>query len=217
MNTGLLDAHNLGWKLEYAVRGFAGDTLIDSYNTEREAFARTLLQTTDNAFYAMSGSNRFSAFFRMNIMPVIAPLLLSVPFVRTAAFYGISQTAISYRTSALSRMHGQQSALKAGDRVPPFQLLVENKEFSSFDLLKQPGFVALDFSNASEGKRIFDKASERTGITIHYHSCEADEKKLQEAGLKKFLYLVRPDMYVGLTAVSVDERQILDYFQDLSG
>jgi len=217
MNTGLLDAHNLGWKLAYVVRGLAGDILLDSYNTEREAFARQLLRTTDSAFTAMSGANPLSGFFRMNIMPFIAPLLLSIPFVRTQAFYAISQTAISYRSSVLSCMHGQQGAIKAGDRVPPFHFMVDGKELFSFDLLKKPGFVAMDFSIASEGKRIFDKVSESTGVNVHYHYCEADEKKLSAAGLKKLLYLIRPDMYVGLTAESVDDRQVLDYFKAISG
>lgn len=56
-----------------------------------------------------------------------------------------------------------------------------------------------------------------TGFAIHYHSCEADKKRLRKAGLKKLLYLIRPDMYVGMTTESVDEREIVDYFQVISG
>src|SRR5215213_2054502 len=35
MNTGIADAHNLGWKLAWVVRGWAAPTLLDSYDAER--------------------------------------------------------------------------------------------------------------------------------------------------------------------------------------
>lgn len=39
MNTGIQDAHNLAWKLAFALRGRAGDALLDSYQTERRPVA----------------------------------------------------------------------------------------------------------------------------------------------------------------------------------
>jgi 2-polyprenyl-6-methoxyphenol hydroxylase-like FAD-dependent oxidoreductase len=35
MNTGIADAHNLGWKLAWVVRGWADPALLDSYDAER--------------------------------------------------------------------------------------------------------------------------------------------------------------------------------------
>lgn len=35
MNTGIADGHNLGWKLGWVVRGWAHETLLDSYEAER--------------------------------------------------------------------------------------------------------------------------------------------------------------------------------------
>jgi 2-polyprenyl-6-methoxyphenol hydroxylase-like FAD-dependent oxidoreductase len=35
MNTGIAEAHNLGWKLAWVVRGWADPTLLDSYEAER--------------------------------------------------------------------------------------------------------------------------------------------------------------------------------------
>ena len=35
MNTGIADGHNLGWKLAWAARGWAGEALLDSYAEER--------------------------------------------------------------------------------------------------------------------------------------------------------------------------------------
>jgi putative polyketide hydroxylase len=39
MNTGIQDAHNLAWKLAAVVRGEAGPSLLDSYDTERRGVA----------------------------------------------------------------------------------------------------------------------------------------------------------------------------------
>jgi 2-polyprenyl-6-methoxyphenol hydroxylase-like FAD-dependent oxidoreductase len=35
MNTGIADAHNLGWKLAWVIRGWADEALLDSYEPER--------------------------------------------------------------------------------------------------------------------------------------------------------------------------------------
>lgn len=40
MNTAIHDGHNLGWKLAWAARGLAGDTLLDSYAQERRPVGR---------------------------------------------------------------------------------------------------------------------------------------------------------------------------------
>jgi 2-polyprenyl-6-methoxyphenol hydroxylase-like FAD-dependent oxidoreductase len=43
MGFGLLDAHNLAWKLDAVLAGWGGDRLLDSYGTERRAAAVRLL------------------------------------------------------------------------------------------------------------------------------------------------------------------------------
>jgi 2-polyprenyl-6-methoxyphenol hydroxylase-like FAD-dependent oxidoreductase len=42
MNTAIHDGHELGWRLAWAVRGLAGDGLLDSYVIEREPIGRAL-------------------------------------------------------------------------------------------------------------------------------------------------------------------------------
>ena len=43
MNTGLQDAHNLGWKLAHVCRGEAGEALVDSYHAERRPVAELIV------------------------------------------------------------------------------------------------------------------------------------------------------------------------------
>jgi hypothetical protein len=42
MNTAIHDGHELGWRLAWAVRGLAGEALLDSYAAEREPLGRAL-------------------------------------------------------------------------------------------------------------------------------------------------------------------------------
>ncbi|MFF5707109.1 FAD-dependent monooxygenase [Streptomyces sp. NPDC012794] len=46
LSTGVLDALNLGWKLALAVRGAAGERLLDSYGLERRHAAREVIDNT---------------------------------------------------------------------------------------------------------------------------------------------------------------------------
>jgi 2-polyprenyl-6-methoxyphenol hydroxylase-like FAD-dependent oxidoreductase len=43
-NTGIHDAHNLAWKLAAALRGWAGDELLDSYHDERHAVGAAMAE-----------------------------------------------------------------------------------------------------------------------------------------------------------------------------
>ncbi|KAG0189103.1 hypothetical protein DFQ28_003902 [Apophysomyces sp. BC1034] len=51
MNLGILDAHNLAWKLSLVLNGQSSDpeTLLNSYNTEREPHAEQTIRATGNA------------------------------------------------------------------------------------------------------------------------------------------------------------------------
>ena len=63
MNTGIGDAINLAWKLKAALDG-APDVLLDSYETERIAFARRLVKTTDKAFTVATADGEFANLIR---------------------------------------------------------------------------------------------------------------------------------------------------------
>lgn len=50
MNTGIGDAHNLAWKITYVLKGYADETLLDSYEQERKPLAQTTIDwSTINA------------------------------------------------------------------------------------------------------------------------------------------------------------------------
>jgi 2-polyprenyl-6-methoxyphenol hydroxylase-like FAD-dependent oxidoreductase len=54
LNTGILDAHNLGWKLTAVLSGWAGDGLLDTYDAERRPAGRFAAETS----YALFSGDR---------------------------------------------------------------------------------------------------------------------------------------------------------------
>ncbi|MFO0859221.1 MAG: FAD-dependent monooxygenase [Phycisphaerales bacterium] len=116
MNTGIGDAVNLAWKLAAALQDRASPQILDSYEPERLAFARTLVETTDRVFESVVSPGPASALIRSIIVPYIIPLALRLRAVRRAQFRLISQTRIRYPHSPLTSL--QASSPRAGDRLP---------------------------------------------------------------------------------------------------
>ena len=81
MNTGIGDAINLAWKLKAALDG-APDVLLDSYETERIAFARRLVKTTDQAFTVATADGEFANLVRVWLAPIVLQAALSFEAVR---------------------------------------------------------------------------------------------------------------------------------------
>jgi len=86
MNTGIGDAVNLAWKLAAVVRGRARQSLLDSYEPERIAFARRLVATTDQAFTGVTSDGAIARHIRLNVVPAVAPARLAVGAARGLKF-----------------------------------------------------------------------------------------------------------------------------------
>src|SRR6185312_2694482 len=80
MNTGIGDAVNLAWKLAAVLHGGAAPWLLDTFDTERRAFARELVETTDRIFAAATSDRLLARFTRMELLPhLLAPVLSQTP------------------------------------------------------------------------------------------------------------------------------------------
>ncbi len=116
MNTGIGDAVNLGWKLADVVKGRADPRLLDTYEPERIAFARQLVSTTDQGFTFATRPGLVAKEVRTEIAPRLIPALAGSQTTRKLLYRTISQTAIQYHKSALSR--GGAGRVVGGDRLP---------------------------------------------------------------------------------------------------
>ena len=80
MNTGIGDAVNLSWKLAAVLGGTAPDSILDTYCTERIAFAKRLVATTDRVFTLATNRGALAAKMRRVLLPFLLPRLLSGGF-----------------------------------------------------------------------------------------------------------------------------------------
>jgi hypothetical protein len=183
MNTGLGDAANLAWKLAMVVAGRAAESILDTYNTERIAFARTLVNSTDRAFTFVTADGAFARFMRVNVVPYVLPRVLAWKTARRGFFRRISQIMIEYHDSKLSE--GQAGKVRGGDRLPWVP--------DNFAPLASLQWQAHVYGNASSE---LAEACGKVGLPLHTLPwSEASER----AGLlESALYVVRPDGYVAL-------------------
>ncbi|HEV3251859.1 MAG TPA: FAD-dependent monooxygenase [Puia sp.] len=196
MNTGLQDAYNLAWKLSLVSKGHAGNALLNSYHEERNPIAEDLLKSTDRLFGYMIKGEFFYAFVRQFLLPLALPLVARYASLRKQLFLLVSQTAIHYMRSSLSK--GKAGSIRAGRRFPPIILFENAEEISAYDLIKResktPFLIIVYKLPAGEFLEI-DKDLFRI-IEIPVNS--ANEQTLKGAGFpESFFAMVRPDNYIG--------------------
>lgn len=203
MNTGISDAINLAWKLNALVKGTAPDSLLDSYDQERKAFARKLVETTDRMFTFVTAQSNFADFVRTRIAPLVVGLAYRVDDVREMMFRMISQTALNYHDSALSA--GKAGKVEGGDRLPWVPLAGSD----NFEPLAQIAWQIHVYGSAAPELKAW---GQRRGIQVHEF---AWNEKYGQAGLARdAAYLLRPDTYVAWAAPEASIESIEEYLND---
>ena len=105
MNTGIQDAHNLGWKLALVARGIARPELLDSYEAERRPVAQELLQGTDLATRAMEQVVKFRSPLAVGLRNGFMSLVSKLDFVRANLTSSLSMLNRNYRHSPIVAQH----------------------------------------------------------------------------------------------------------------
>jgi 2-polyprenyl-6-methoxyphenol hydroxylase-like FAD-dependent oxidoreductase len=202
MNTGIGDAINLAWKLKAALDG-APDVLLDSYETERIAFARRLVKTTDQAFTVATADGAFANLVRLWLAPVVLEAALSFEAAREFAFRTVSQINVNYRASPLSQ--GRAGHVHGGDRMP---------------------WVVVDGVDNHHGLTKTVWQAQIYGVANPALVAWCADRKLPlethpwtpaygQAGLaQNAVYLLRPDTYVGLADESGSVEALRSYLRE---
>ncbi|WP_298718091.1 bifunctional 3-(3-hydroxy-phenyl)propionate/3-hydroxycinnamic acid hydroxylase [uncultured Oceanisphaera sp.] len=85
-NSGMRDASNLAWKLALAVKGLAGDELLDTYQQERRDHARAMIDLSVTAGHVLAPSKKWQASLRdgiswlLNYLPPVKRYFLEMRF-----------------------------------------------------------------------------------------------------------------------------------------
>ena len=188
MNTGIQDAHNLGWKLATVLRG-APEALLDTYEEERLPVAASVLAIS-NELLQKAIENRGIVFDR-------SP--------RT------QQLGINYRGSSLSRDDRAEGAtLRAGDRAPDAPgLATMDGERRLFDLLRGGHFTLLVFGEGAPAADLFHVAGLGSLQTIRVVDELTRLEDVVDAqghlaaaygGVAGSMVLIRPDGYLAFLA-----------------
>lgn len=195
MNTGVGDAINLAWKLAAVIKKEMNEKILNSYETERMAYAKTLVSTTDKVFTVMSNPGPVAKFIRLHILPKFMQIISPYNFARYFAFRRLSQIAINYRFSFLSL--GRSGKITGGDRMP----WVENLGWPH-----PMNWNARLFGNESLD---LQKYFQQNKIEFKIFPWRAS---LEKYGISKnVLYLIRPDGYIGLIEPNLNLENVRNY------
>jgi hypothetical protein len=182
MNTGIQDAHNLGWKLANA----AAPGLLDSYEAERRPVALGVLALS-NARLKQAMQER------------------GIPVQGDAS---TRQLGVGYRDSTLARDDRDETAtLRAGDRAPDAtELLTVDGVRRFFDLTRGGRFTLLSFAPGPADLQVVDvpKAPGEIADTV-------GNLAAAYGATDQTLVLIRPDGYIGLISDTGDFAAATDY------
>jgi hypothetical protein len=141
MNTGIQDAHNLGWKLALVATGVAPESLLDSYETERRPVAQAIARSGDDAEARAAWENPAA---RRDLIQ-----FLTTSEGRRAAAIAEAEIAFGYDRSpivgevvsaARAAARGTPVGFRVGDAAP---LEERNRSCCLHELIGGPGHTLL--------------------------------------------------------------------------
>jgi len=199
MNTGIGDAINIGWKLASVLKHGFSESLLETYDPERRAFAKALISTTDSAFQKITAPNSWLMSFFKWFLPKAIRRLTANPLTRKRLFKTVSQVHIGYEDSALSS--GRVGRHRAGQR------LAWDPSGANYKPLEGMGWHVQVYGSASS--EVMEWANRR-GFPIHEIELSHALKALGfRAGSS---YLIRPDGHIAVIADSQNISSALRRF-----
>jgi 2-polyprenyl-6-methoxyphenol hydroxylase-like FAD-dependent oxidoreductase len=191
MNTGITDAHNLGWKLALVAAGRAPDSLLDTYGTERAPVAAQVLGLTHTLVRYGTMTSPLKRMLRDAVIPPAA----RVRPVHRRAVQRWAQVNVGYPTSRITHPDRSRRHPRPGERVPDMTVVTDDGTSSLFRVLRR-GRHMLVVQGAGP-----DCVRDRTAGMPHRDLVQIVTAPLDDtSGPRRArtpkAYLVRPDGYV---------------------
>ena len=133
MNTGITDAHNLGWKLALVASGRAPAQLLDTYGCERQPVAAQVVRLTHNLVRYGSLTNPV----QRKLRDAIVPAVVRVGPVHRRAVRRWTQVNVGYPASSLTRPDRDRGRPRPGQRVPDIKVLTAEGSSRLFAVLRR--------------------------------------------------------------------------------
>jgi hypothetical protein len=224
MNTGLQDAHNLAWKLAFFIQGKASEDLLDTYQEERRPLALSILRSTDHAYSLMASSFFLTRFLRLQLVPVLLPVLLKRfkrnTGLRNRLFASVSGIGIKYKQGVLSDASTSNFPIvapKPGERLPDIAYETGGNLCWLYDGLNPSSFNLIVFGKQAlpaSFQSLVDKYGEI--ISVKYIANEPGTQHLFKSfGLEnEGCYIVRPDLYIAWRSMEFNTTGIGNWLRD---
>jgi hypothetical protein len=242
MNTGMQDAYNLGWKLALIVAGRAGESLVNTYDSERRPVAEAVVEATSVATRVATGHVLVARRARRHALRLLGRL----NSVQQRFADAIGEHLVNYRDSPLVSEHWSYSdgrawsdstdtGPKAGEVMRDAYLETRSGPVALRHLYRAPGhhlvLFAADvtdpdslFGWRKQAQQVMAGHGEVTLITRGHlppgapggvFADRRSEAHNRYGVRRPSLYLVRPDKYVGHRRDDIDFASVRDYFTAL--
>ncbi|MFN2562116.1 MAG: FAD-dependent monooxygenase [Jatrophihabitans sp.] len=203
MNTGMLDAANLSWKLALVADRRAPDALLDTYEQERLPVARAVLGLTDKLVGLLTMRQPVKRAVRDTVLPIVT----SLPAVQRRAAGRLAQTLVAYGPGALVRPDDIRRGLRPGQRCPDFEVRGRAGVGRLHRLLGSGRHVLIVSSKAPSAATALDRFGNWAELV------EVVEAVGHDPGAA--LTLVRPDGVVAVRASGRAPDHVLAYLHQL--
>jgi 2-polyprenyl-6-methoxyphenol hydroxylase-like FAD-dependent oxidoreductase len=227
MNTGMQDAYNLAWKMAMSLEGHSNETLLGSYQKERQPLARNMIKSTDHFFRIVTGSSNMDKKIRLQLAPfllkIFFPIIEKQKILSRYLFNSISEIGINYRKSPLSGKSSygyfRLNAPKPGDRLPYIPYNHLGKEANLQDIITGKFFHLIIFSRIELTVEFSSYISQYSGWLMVHHIPPDDGTSSLYKRLgtgRTVCYLVRPDMYIAYRTRKLNIENLEKYLKKLS-
>lgn len=203
MNTGVVDAINLGWKLAGAIEGWAGPELLESYHAERNATARRTLGFVAHAVEGAIGMREGFENWMLEDNDAAREALdgylaRAVPMMRRVYDMIGADRGYRYASGVIAREDGPPPPDNAYAYVPstypgahlPHLWLTPG--LSTYDLIG-PGYTLLNLGLPPEATHALQHAFDSLGAPLRIETIDSAEAR-EVYG--EPLLLIRPDLHV---------------------
>lgn len=233
LNTGIQDIYNLAWKLALVHKGFADESLLDSYHSERYPIARNVLKKTGVMTQMVMLTNPLLIGLRNAFMKMITSFDVSKNFI----LKDIAELSICYAKSPIVKVLGTKTGFKIGEFLIDFPLIdTKSKEKKQLHQITQGTMHHLFFFAGTDTNQLsalietiaaVDQQFNgllKTHLVLSNAKCKAPHTNSvwldpNQGAHKRYAIqqptavLIRPDKYIGLTQTPVNQEELLCYME----